>query len=104
VTREEFADVCSFYQCQCISADARQNCASGHNTQTELEKLESSAICCFWKHHLEEPSTEEVGLLEAVLRVFPNYLSGLARLGRHAHFAAERNSSGDEDDDDLWAR
>jgi hypothetical protein len=53
---------------------------------------------------LEEPSTEEVGLLEAMLWVFPNNLSGLARLGRRAQFAAERNSSGDEDDDDLQAR
>ncbi len=49
-------------------------------------------------------SAEDVVLLGAVPRIFPNSLSGLAKLGRRAHFAAERNSSGDEDDDDLRAR
>jgi hypothetical protein len=53
-----------------------------------------SKVRCSWKRHSEECSAEDVVLLGAVPRVFPNSLSGLAKLGRRAHFAAERNSSG----------
>jgi hypothetical protein len=63
-----------------------------------------SKVRCSWKGHSEECSAEDVVLLGAVPRVFPNSLSGLAELGRRAHFAAERYSSGDEDGGDLRAR
>jgi hypothetical protein len=48
-------------------------------------KRDPSKVRCLWKHHYEECSTQEVVLLEGVLRVFPNTLSELARLGRQAH-------------------
>ena len=38
-----------------------------------------------WKRHLEELSTEDVVLLGAVLRVFPNGVSGSAGLSRREH-------------------
>jgi hypothetical protein len=44
-----------------------------------------SKVCCSWKRHWEERSTEDVVLLGTVLRVFPNSLSGLSGLDRRAH-------------------
>jgi hypothetical protein len=44
-----------------------------------------SKVCCSWKRHSEERSTEDVVLLGTVLRVFPNSLSGLSGLDRRAH-------------------
>jgi hypothetical protein len=47
-------------------ADTRQNHASLHDTQTELEEWESSTVNCFWNRRSEECSTENVVFLEAV--------------------------------------
>ena len=44
-----------------------------------------STVRCSWKRHSEEPSTEDVVLLGAVLRVLPNSVSGSAGLGGREH-------------------
>ena len=44
-----------------------------------------STVRCSWKRHSEEPATEDVVLLGAVLRVLPNSVSGSAGLGRREH-------------------
>ena len=43
------------------------------------------SVRCSWKRHSEEPSTEDVVLLGAVLRVLPNSVSGSAGLGGREH-------------------
>ena len=68
-------------------------------------KRDSISARCSWKRHSEECSTEDVVLLGAVLRVLPNSVSGSAGAEQaRALDEAERNSSGDEDGDDLRAR
>ncbi len=44
-----------------------------------------STVRCSWKHHSEELSTEDVVLLDAVLRVLPNSVSGSAGLSGSEH-------------------
>ena len=44
-----------------------------------------STVRCSWKRHSEEPTTEDVVLLGAVLRVLPNSVSGSAGLGGREH-------------------
>jgi hypothetical protein len=48
-------------------------------------KRDLSRVRCSWRRHSEERSTEDMVLLGAVLRVFSDSLSELARLGRRAH-------------------
>ncbi len=62
------------------------------------------SVRCSWKRHSEERSTEDVVLLGAVLRVLPNSVWVSWAEQARALDEAERNSSGDEDGDDLWAR
>jgi hypothetical protein len=78
------ADARGFCPCLCITTDTRQNRASLQDIRTELGR-DPSKVCCSWKRHSEERSTEDVVLLGTVLRVFPNSLSGLAGLDRRAH-------------------
>jgi hypothetical protein len=52
-------------------------------------KRDLSKVCCSWKCHSEDHSVEGVVLLGAVLRVFPNNLSGLAKLGRRTHLVKQ---------------
>ncbi len=42
-------------------------------------------VCCSWKRHSEERSTEDVVLLGAVLRVLPNSVSVSAGLSGGEH-------------------
>ena len=44
-----------------------------------------STVRCSWKRHSEEPATEDVVLLGAVLRVLPDNVSESAGLSRREH-------------------
>ena len=60
------------------------------------------SVCCSWKRHSEERSTEDVVLLGTVLPKHCVWVSWAEQA--RALDEAERNSSGDDDGDDLRAR
>jgi hypothetical protein len=53
---------------------------------------------------LEEHSTEDMVFLEAVQRVFPDYMSELNELGRHTHLAKQSETRPVMKMVMIWAR
>jgi hypothetical protein len=87
-------------------ADTRQNHASLHDTQTELEEWESSTVHCFWNRPLGRMLNRERGVSgSGAAQIFQGYLSELADLGRHAHLVKQSETCPVmKDGDDLRAR
>jgi hypothetical protein len=71
--------------CVCVSPLIQDKIVPVYTILRLSLKRDSSRVLCSWKRHSEERSTEDVVLLGAVLRVFSESLSELARLGRRAH-------------------